>query len=278
MATALQAYSPRITGGELPRNGKPIVIVSYMVQDRGNGNYKAVLQGEKPFVEMNWPRQDGTITPEMLSLLVPQAMVRPLNADNTYVWTDSNPNYSEGLRRLRWVFGGRVRPGLGSVGGPEVRVSGGGALLGSAAEGGDRLQIDGIDYFVQPEVALRGKNLWEMGLYAQDNGMIHSLSPAVIAAAKFTMPERPDRKWVRSEVERFEANKAGLKERDVQDRYKQLRDHIWKSYAVIAGEMLAWPIMLSQEADDFVNLRVSRAQYGRLQELAERGGVPLTEI
>ena len=240
MATALQAYSPRITGGELPRNGKLIVIVSYKVQDNGNGDYQAVLQGEKPFVEMNWPRQDGTITPGMLSLLVPQAVVRPLNADNTYVWTNSNPNYSEGLRRLRWGFRGRERPYLISYWGPEAGLSYWGALLGSVAEGGDRLKIDGIDYFVQPEVALRGKNLWEMGLYAQDNGMIHSLSPAVNAAAKFTMPERPDGKWVRSEVER-----SGLNERQVKDGYNQLRDHIWKLYAVVAGEMLACPIMLS---------------------------------
>lgn len=254
MATALQAYSPRITGAELPRSGKPIVIVSYKVQDKGNGNYQAVLHGEKPFVEIDWPRQDGTITPEMLSLLVPQDAVRPLNADDTYVWTDSNPYCSEGLRRLLWDFRRRERPVLYSGWVPEFRVSNWGALLGSAAEGGDRLKIDGIEYFVQPEVALRGKNLWEMGLYAQDNGMIHSLSPAVNAAAKFTMPENPDREWVRSEVERFEKNNAGLKERQVNDRYKQLKDHIWKSYAVIAGEMLAWPIMLSQEAEDFVDV------------------------
>ncbi len=278
MTTALQAYSPRITGAELPRNGKPIVIVSYKVQDSGNGNYQAVLQGKKPFVEIDWRRQNGTITSDMLNLLVPQDVVRPLNADNTYVWTGSNPNYSEDLRRLLWDFGVRGWPILISIWVPEGRGSYGGTLLGSATEGGDRLKIDGIDYFVQPEVGLRGKNLWEMRLYSQDNGMIHFLSPTVHTVARFTRAERPDRKWVRSEVERSEKNKAGLKERQVEDGYKQLRDHIWKSYAIIAGEMLAWPILLSQEGEGFVNLRVPREQYERLQEVAKSAGVPLTEI
>ena len=131
--------------------------------------------------------------------------------------------------------------------------------MGSAAECGDRLKISRVDYFVQPEVALRGKNLWEIRLDSQD-GMIHALSPQVNSVARFTMREKPDRVWVRSEVERFEKNGTGLKERQVEERYNQLRDHIWKSYAVISGEMLAWPIMLRQEAEDFVNLRVPRVQ------------------
>ena len=123
MVTAVQAYSPRITGAELPRSGKPILITSYKVEDRGNGRYKAVLQGDKPFVEVDWRSQNGTITPEMLKLLVPQDAVRPLKAGNTYVWTDSNPDYSEGLRRLRWDFwlrGGRfwARAGGLSTGSP----------------------------------------------------------------------------------------------------------------------------------------------------------------
>lgn len=278
MTTAIQAYSPRITGVELPRNGKPILITNYKVQDRGNGNYQAVLQGDKSFAEIDWLRQNGTITPEMLNLLLPQDAVGSLNANNTYVWTDSNHNYSEGLRRLRWGFGVLEGPGLVSDGGPGGRGSGRGALLGSTAEGGDRLKINGIDGYVQPEVALRGNNLWEIRLYAQDNGMIHSLSPAVNTAARFTMPERPDKQWVRDEVERFEKNKVGLKERQVEARYRQLRDHIWKSYAVVTGEMLAWPFVLSQEADDFVNLRVTRAQYLVLQELAKKAGVLLTEV
>lgn len=242
LQTAL--YSPRITGAELPRNGNPIVILSYKVQDKGNGNYQAVLQGKNPFVEMDRLRQNGTIEPQMLNLLVPQDAVKPLNADNTYVSTDSNSNYSEGLRRLLWIFRYRERPYLVSDWEPEIRDSGVGALLGSVDEGDDRLKIQGIDYFVQPEVALRGKNLWEMGIYAQDNNMIHFLSPAVNAAAKFTRAKNPGKKWVRSEVERFGKNGAGLTERQVKDSYNQLRNHVWSSYAVIAGEMLAWPIVL----------------------------------
>ncbi|MBI2547405.1 MAG: hypothetical protein HYW23_03085 [Candidatus Aenigmarchaeota archaeon] len=247
MTTAVQAYSPRITGAELPRNGKPLLIVSYTVQGKGDGDYQAVLQGEKPFVETDWLRQNGTITPEMLKLLVPKNAVGPLNAGNIYVWTDPNHNYSEGLRMLRWDFRDRGRPFLYSNREPEGRGSIWGVLLGSVAEGGGRLKIDGVDYYVQPEITLRGKNLWEMRVYAQDNGMIHSLSPAVNAAARFTRAEDPDKGWVRSEVERFEKNRTDLKEVHVEDMYRQLRDCIWKSSVVIAGEMLAWPIMLSQE-------------------------------
>ncbi len=267
MVTTVQAYSPRITGEELPRNGKPILITSYTVQDKGNGNYQAVLQGERPF-EVDWPRQNGTITPEMLGLLVPQDAVTPLNAGNTYVWTDSNPNYSEGLRRLHWVFRVRERPLLDSDWVPEGRDSYRGALLGSVAEDGNRLKIGGVDYLVQPEVALRGKNLWEISLYAQGNGMLHLLSPQVNTIAKFTQPENPDNQWVRSEVERFERNGSGLKEKQVKGSYRELRDGIWKSYAVIAKGILAWPIA-SEERPSEDTITVPRSEYQRLMADSE---------
>lgn len=150
-------------------------------------------------------------------------------------------------------------------------------MLGRVAEGEGRIKIPNVGYFVQPEVARRGEDLWETQLYVQDKGLINSDEQNVNRIAAFTQPKEPNKQWVRSEVERFEKGE-GLKEKQVRDAYIGLRDGIWKSYWVRSSGILAWPRMLSQEAEDFVNVRVPRAQYERLQEAARRAGVPLTEI
>ncbi|MBI2547278.1 MAG: hypothetical protein HYW23_02420 [Candidatus Aenigmarchaeota archaeon] len=280
MATAVQSYSPRITGAELPRNGSPIIISSYRVDDvnRANRDYRINLEGmDNPFKQVNWVRQNGTITPEMMNLLVPRDAVKPLKADNTYVWTNSNPELYEGLRALIWGFGGRERPDLDSGREPEYGYSDRGSVLGSVAEGEGRIKIPGIGYFVQPEVALRGEDLWETQLYVQKNGLVNSDEQDVNRIAAFVQPEEPSKQWMGDEVKRFESGE-GLKEKQVRDAYRGLRDGIWKSCWVRSSGILAWPTMPSREAEDFVNVRVPRTQYERLQELAKRAGVPITEI
>lgn len=249
MLTQVQLYSPRITGAELPQERKPILIVIYKVVDRGNGNYEINLSGTKePFIQTNWLRDDRgfglqPITPEMAQLL--EAL------GNTWVATGSDLVHDEGLRVLEWGFAIPERyvivPGLSSYYTPLDRNDRTGSFLGSAIERDDWFKIPGVDYFVQPELARRGENLYETQLYVQNQGLINSSSPNVNRIRKFILPKNPNDQWVREEVERFERNGQNLKEREVIEAYRQLRDHLSDgdkmiTYSVRASEILAWPI------------------------------------
>ncbi|MBI2547464.1 MAG: hypothetical protein HYW23_03395 [Candidatus Aenigmarchaeota archaeon] len=242
---SLQVYSPRITGLKLPildnPSPDPLYIVDYRVAGTAD-NPQIDLKGVKgPLRDIDWVARGFTTTPQMRQLL---------NVDpNTYVNRNTNPEDAEGLRALRWNFKAYRMMVMLSVAGPWDSNPYWGSLLGSVVEGKSRLKIHGIDYFVQPEVARRGETLWQTQLYVQANGMINSDAKAVNTIYRFTRPENPDPKWVRSEVERMEKNE-GLKEKQVRNLYRQLSQHMLVDFVVRSREILAWPF-----ASQLVNLR-----------------------
>lgn len=233
-------YSQRIVGSELPKEGNPILISNYKVTDIGNKDYRIGLDGmQNPFIQINWPRENGKMSVELAKVLGAGA--------DTYVYTDSDSEYCEGLRRLDWGFWVRLRLVLYSFRLPWDRGSALGSLLGSVVEGEGRIKIPGVDFYVQPEVALRGKDLWETQLYAQDNSLINSSAPDANAIVRFVKPKEPDEQWLESEVERFRNNGENLGRSKVADLYEQLREDIWEKHWVRSREILAWSTMLAEE-------------------------------
>lgn len=117
---------PRLVSDDVPNTE----VVSILLRD-----YK-VVDGDKldirgitpdPRIRVNWPTTNGRITSEIVQLFG----VQDWNyAQKTQVWTDPNPRDYEGMRALVWGFGVREGPGLYSSGGPWLRGSNEGSLLG----------------------------------------------------------------------------------------------------------------------------------------------------
>jgi len=129
MVNATQLYSPRITGIELPRSGRPLLIVNYRVAGTAD-NPQIELDGvNNPLKEVDWMRKNGTITPQMKQLLDAER--------STCVYT----KYIEGLGALWWYFWDRERPVLVSGFVPWDWDFDGGSLLGSVVEGDGRIKI-----------------------------------------------------------------------------------------------------------------------------------------
>jgi len=119
-------YSKRIVNSELNRKSKkPILLRGYEVLEKSKGDY--VIKGGK-VIEVDWPKENVTIPKNLLELL---------NAkDDTYIWTNPNPEFYEGLRALAWHFRLRGGPDLVSVWYPWSSYSGMGSLLGRSADRG----------------------------------------------------------------------------------------------------------------------------------------------
>lgn len=113
-------FHPRIIDGEERKQLKSFLITDYKITD----DDKIDISGRAKPKAVNWPEQNGVITPEIAELL---------NApSNTFVYTNSDVNYQEGLRALDWDFGGRERPDLYSDWRPWHRNSDIGSLLGKS--------------------------------------------------------------------------------------------------------------------------------------------------
>ena len=90
--TAGYSYSPRITGVELPQDGRPIVIRNYRIIVKEDNDYEIRLSSVNDFVQVDWPKKSGRITGKTARLLgVP---------NHTIVITDSNIISDQGLRVL----------------------------------------------------------------------------------------------------------------------------------------------------------------------------------
>ena len=89
--------------------------------------------------------------------------------------------------------------------------------------------------YVKPEVALRKKDRFEIqrgtghGVYALN-------SPDIITVYRFLQPKKPNRKWVRSEVERFDFTGYTATGKIVEDIYQDFRDQVFKYF--IGAELL----------------------------------------
>ncbi len=95
--------------------------------------------------------------------------------------------------------------------------------------------IQGVEYSIIPEVSLRGKNLFEVQLYAQDNGLVVLPSTDVNRVAKAVQRDKPNGDFIR-----YARDHTDLNEKDVNDAYRQLHDGIWQRYRVRAREILMW--------------------------------------
>lgn len=98
------------------------------------------------------------------------------------------------------------------------------------------IEIPGVDIPVRPEVAYRGRDLFETQLYAQDNGLVDLDSQQVNTIASFLESENPDAEWVKQQIE-----KLGLRRETVENAYASFRDDVWRKYWIRSGEILAWP-------------------------------------
>ncbi|HLC59092.1 MAG TPA: hypothetical protein VJH34_01045, partial [archaeon] len=112
---------PMIQAGfKLPKPGK---LTSYFITD-----YR-ILDGDRIQVdsassvsEVDWMRENGDITDYMAKLLGANP--------KTYVLTNPDKSYHEGLRALGWAFRGRGGPDLNSYWNPSDRGPALGSLLG----------------------------------------------------------------------------------------------------------------------------------------------------
>lgn len=97
---------PRNISSESPDKVTSTLISDYRVVDGRNEDYAIDTTGiePEPHIKIDWPKKDGTITPEMAKLFGAE--------DNTYVWTNADPRWHEGLRSLVWGFGDRECPVL----------------------------------------------------------------------------------------------------------------------------------------------------------------------
>ncbi|MBI3412777.1 MAG: hypothetical protein HY051_01710 [Candidatus Aenigmarchaeota archaeon] len=134
--------------------------------------------------------------------------------------------------------------------------------------------IQGVELPIIPDVSLRGKNLYEAQLHAQNNGLAILGSPDINTVARAVRPKRPSKKFIG-----YAREKTDLGDKDVTDAYGQLHDQIWKQCWVRAREILvrqspAYPRIISGEPDPRV--RADLPFYSSLitPKMAELLGAP----
>lgn len=115
------------------------------------------------------------------------------------------------------------------------------------------IPIRGVEYLIIPEVAQRGKNLFETQLYAQENGLIVLSSRDINKVARSVQAEKPSRNFTR-----YARDRTDLNDKDVADAYRKLRNDIWNEYRIRAREVLMWvptksimhPRLISDQSPD----------------------------
>lgn len=100
------------------------------------------------------------------------------------------------------------------------------------------IPIPGTEYEVLLEVASRGMSLWEIQLYAQDNGL-EVLSSADVNTVARAVKSDPSKSAINLAIDR----NPDLSPNTVRDAYRQLKEQIHdydKGFWITANEILMW--------------------------------------
>ncbi len=265
---------------EIPVNGKPVLVRDYRVERLGD-DAMIVLQGRSPYAGVDWPASDSAITPKMAALL-----------DTNDAWVASYTHQLDmhghtGLNALNLVcldgsdaalFGHKLLVRTTNLTNHYTT----GWLVGSQTDGDGRLQIPGIRYSVRPEVMRESGNFLEISRGIRNRGMVHASSRDVNAALRFTAPEKPEERWLASEVARFERAGEGLKEQQVAERYQELRSGLRRvrTAGLTPREILAFHVFrtgqVEMDAAEYLALVAAEARYFAVNEAEalRRANVP----
>ena len=111
---------PRVVGEEETAKLKSALLMDYKVP--ANEDVFNISGIESPTMQVKWPAKDGTTT---------KALAKLFELDpKTYVYTNTDTNFKEGIRALVAYFRDRERPNLNSDWDPWNRYSDMGSLLG----------------------------------------------------------------------------------------------------------------------------------------------------
>lgn len=124
------------------------------------------------------------------------------------------------------------------------------------------LEIECLDIDI---VMYRGKDLFETQLYAQDNGLVVLNSPEINAIARSLENETPDPEWVKQQAE-----KLGLKRKQIEHAYASFHDDVRENYWIRAGEILAWPPYSERIVNSDLNRKSEKPILLRGYEISER--------
>ena len=225
-------YSQRIVGAELPKQGKPILISSYKISDRGDNNYIIDLKGlQNSFVQVDLPIGGGP-SPDF-------AMILGVDVD-THVCTGLDSRPWEGLRTVHFYFRNQEKQILDLARDPWAKEPYWSFMFGSVDEGEGRLRIPGVSCYVDPYVWSGERDFFETVLSLQGSDLQILSGADVNRVGRFVYPRGPSNEWLQDELERFKRNREDMDRDQLLERLKQLRTG-FHDRVIRSREILAWP-------------------------------------